>query len=272
MSIATIQQAIDRGNLSASFAVVDNERGLLFGARLSAPASPRTILMVTDALQWGYEGGAQTDQSLREVANYLIWLCGKYGQQAQFILDTTGGGGSVVPGGGSGITFDYLIPVNGGVPDFTNATDYDDPRIVGRNLEIFWNDIPRFLVAGEWTYTATGIRILVAGFDATANTYDFKIFIRNPFASSGTGTEVTRSFQYTGTGGETSFFDPILVDSTIVEVARGSDYELIYSGTPTGLQSLVTLSSGLSDGHIAFASDNPLIADEIVTVVFSKAV
>lgn len=222
-------------------------------------------------VQYAYDQDPNSANTYQQ-ANCLLTLIGIYLFKAQ---QTTGGGGSITPVTPStGLTFNYLIEVFGGVPDFANATDYNDPAIVGHNLVVFWNDIPRFLVAGtEWAYTPTGIRILIAGFDATANTYDIKIFIKNPFGTSGTGTEVTRSFQYTGTGGETSFFESLLVDSTIVTVFYNSnEYTIINSGTPTGLQVLVTLSGALSDGHITFAADNPIQSGQVVTVTFSKAV
>lgn len=209
-------------------------------------------------------------------ANYLLSLEAPYLFAAQQI---TGGGGSITPViPSTGILFKYLIDVNGGVPDFSNATDYNDPAIVGHNLDLFLNDINRFLVSGEWFYTPTGIRIFLNdgmggnSFNATVNNYTLKIFIKDPFGTSGGGTEVTRSFQYTGIGGETSFFQSLLEDSNIISVARGTDYQLIYSGTPTGLEALITLDGALSDGHITFANDNPILPNEIVTVIFSKSV
>jgi hypothetical protein len=165
MAIATIQEAIDRGNLSTSLATVDNERGSLFSPRLSSPASPRTILMVTDALTWGRDGGAQTDQSLREVANYLIWLCGMYGQQAQFILDSGSSGGSVVPGGStSGDLFPLVITDE----DMTDGTIYDNPLIVGKNIMLWVSRYSQeWEIAGDFfIYTATGFQIVRADFDA----------------------------------------------------------------------------------------------------------
>jgi hypothetical protein len=101
MAIATIQETIDRGKLSIGYAANDNSKGALFGARLNSPKSPVTLAMVTDALEWARDGGATSDDENREIANYLIWLCGKYGMQAQFTLGDTSGGGSLTPGGGS---------------------------------------------------------------------------------------------------------------------------------------------------------------------------
>lgn len=98
MAIATISQAILRGDISIYLAANDNANGALYGAR-KASASAVTIAMVTDALTWALEGGAQTDQELRAMANYLIWLIGIYGMEAEAIIDG-GGGGSVISGGG----------------------------------------------------------------------------------------------------------------------------------------------------------------------------
>ncbi len=102
MPIATITQAIARGKLSIGYAANNNARGSLFGKRLASnpPISPVTIAMVTDALEWGVD--AQTDEDQREVCNYLIWLIGLYGMQAQARLGDTSGGGSLTPGGGDG--------------------------------------------------------------------------------------------------------------------------------------------------------------------------
>lgn len=101
MAIATISETIDRGKLSIGYAANDNAKGNLFGRRLNSNfvVSPVTIAMVTDALEWSSDGGAQTDAEEREIANYLIWLIGKYGMQAQVTLGDTSGGGSLTPGG-----------------------------------------------------------------------------------------------------------------------------------------------------------------------------
>lgn len=276
MAIATIPQTITNGQISIYLAANDNSLGDLFGGRLAAPRSPITIALITDALSWGYTGGAQSDTDLRETANYLTWLIGKYGQRAQLISQGSGGG-TVIPSGGtgSGFSFEYLVEVFGGVPDFTNSTDYNNLNIVGRNLVVFWNDIPRFLIAGtEWAYTPTGIRILIDGFDATVNEYNIKIFIKNPLGTSGsTGSEVTRPFQFTGTGTETSITSSILAGSIIISVSRGTPYELIYTGLPSGLQALINLdANSLSNGTINFDIGNPIGAGEVVEIIFSKAV
>jgi len=217
-----------------------------------------------------------TYSGLQVAADYLYEAMGRFGLGASYVI-TNGGGGSIAPISPLSpfVMGKYLVEVNGGVPDFANATDYDDPDIAGKNLVVFWNDIPRFLIPGtEWAYTLTGIRILIGGFDATVNNYNFKIFIKNPFGTSGTGTEVTRYLQYTGvTGTETSITASLLSGASIVEVIRGTPYTLINSGTPTGLEALVNLNvDNLSNGTIDFDATNPIGVGEVVTIVFSKSV
>ncbi len=264
-----LQLAPAASYLAANY--VDKKNFLKGGALI--PNQSINIYRIYKILKHVYDKDP-TYPGLQVRCDYLYELLKRWALAAAAIVDDNNGG-SVAPITPSGsFTFDYLIPVLGGVPQFTNATDYDDVRIIGKNLEIFWNDIPRFLVAGEWAYTPTGIRILVAGFDATVNTYDFKIFIRNPFLLSGTGAEVTRPFQFTGTTGtETSITNSLLSGATIVSVSRSTVYEMIYSGTPVGTQVLVNLNaSNLSNGTLTFASDNPILVGEVVEITFSKSV
>lgn len=170
MAIATISDAIARGYLSASYAGNDNSKGALFSPRIAAPGSIVTITMVTQALDWGNSGGAQSATDLREMANYLIWLIGMYGQQAQARIDSTSGGGSVVPGGG-GSTFSYPLRLTGA--DFeSDGITFNNPNIVGDNLMMFvsnfneeWQFAPTF-----FQYTSTGIVVVFPGFNA--NNYD----------------------------------------------------------------------------------------------------
>jgi hypothetical protein len=98
MSLIVPSQAIVVGDISTYLVGNNNALGSLFGKRLSAPGSMVTIAMVTDALRFGYDGGAETEQELQAMANYLIWLCGSFGLQALSISGNTGGG-AVVPGG-----------------------------------------------------------------------------------------------------------------------------------------------------------------------------
>jgi len=127
-------------------------------------------MITTTPFSGGLNPVAYSDE-LYSAANYLLHLCGSYALTAQAIISGGGGGtGTIV-----NPTSPYLIPITSA--DFANATDYNDPRIVGRNLAIFWNDIPRYLNPNEFIYTSTGIEITVPGFDATANDYTLFIYI-----------------------------------------------------------------------------------------------
>jgi len=124
MAIATTAQAIAQGQIAMYLIGNDNAAGNLFGPRLSAPGSMVSIAMITDALDWGNSGGAQSAADIRSMANYLIWLMGGFGQEAQRISQLQGGG-AVVPGG-STYTYYNLVDTIG-----TQATTYSNNILIG---------------------------------------------------------------------------------------------------------------------------------------------
>lgn len=95
-TILTVDEIIEVGNVSTYLSANYTERGKLFGGTIFKPVPPVQIAFVTDALNWGDEGGAETDASLRQVANYLYWLCGRFQLKAQEVISGAGGG-SVSP-------------------------------------------------------------------------------------------------------------------------------------------------------------------------------
>ena len=177
-AIPTIAEAISYGDVSVYLAANDNSDGALYGKRLAAPRSPITIAYVTDALRWQYDG-SPADTTLRRTANYLIWLCGKYGAQANAIINGTSGGGTVNPPSSGGLV--SPVPITGS--DFANATDWNGAGVgfsiaPTYTLQVFWNDVNRFLTEGtEWQRTSTGIKILMAGFDATTTNIGSTFYI-----------------------------------------------------------------------------------------------
>lgn len=109
-------------------------------------------------------------------ANYLWELMGKYGIQSMN-YQAPSSGNTVIP---SAPTLSkYLIPIKG--YNFKDATQYDNPLIVGKQLAIYWNDVSRYLFSTEFALTSTGINITADGFDAVSNpTYELFIYIINP--------------------------------------------------------------------------------------------
>jgi len=108
-------------------------------------------------------------QILRWIRNYAVEAFHDLRMQTILLqmvdLADTAGGGS----GGTGSTIVELRSVN-----FSNATDCPLTTLAGKNLAIFWNDIPKYLDkdAGEWSdLPGGGFKINIPGFDATTNNY-----------------------------------------------------------------------------------------------------
>lgn len=172
----TVTDTIEIAKVSQYLATVDaHKRGLLYNGSLN-PNLP-VILWVERKIIEKINDEDPTYTDLQVCADYLYSLCGAYALKAQDII-SGGGGGSITPVTPVGFG-EYLIPITSS--DFANATDYNNPDIVGKNLVIFWNDINRYLIpVTEWNYTVTGFEILIDGFDATSNDYTLFIYIINP--------------------------------------------------------------------------------------------
>lgn len=147
----TIPQTILNGELSVPLAANDNSAGSLFGGRLSNPTSPVTIAMVTDALSWMYEStGSYTNQEMTAVANYLIWLMGKYGLQASNI---TGSGGSVspiTPGTSTPARKDFVVSASSYLP--TGTTSATLTAFIGYNIDFVRGGVSQSTLDTEPTY------------------------------------------------------------------------------------------------------------------------
>lgn len=142
MAIPSIGQTIVRGRISTYLAANYNAEGSLFGGR-KAPVSAVTIAMVTDALNWGNAGGAQTDESLRATANYLIWLCSKWGQEAQAISQGAGGG-SVIPAGSTAPSpLDWIVGASS-EPLSTGETSVTLTAFIGYNVNFTRGGLPQY--------------------------------------------------------------------------------------------------------------------------------
>lgn len=146
----TIAQVITNGYISSYLAALYNQKQELFSPALAAPTSPKTILMVTDALNWGYTGGAQTTTSLVGVSKYLIWLCGKFGLEAQFLTAT---GGSVTPIPPTGFVNPLIFVVAAsGTPLIDGQSALIISQFINFNLQFTRNGIVQSTVITESSY------------------------------------------------------------------------------------------------------------------------
>ena len=138
-ALPTIPETIVVGDISTYLSGNNNAVGVLFGRRLASPISPIEIAACTDALRWQYEdlynidGTVEADPTLRGTANYLIWMCGRYGLQAQYIASGAGGG-TVQPSGSSTrpTRLDFVVSSTSVI--VTDGTGLTIPSFVGWNL------------------------------------------------------------------------------------------------------------------------------------------
>lgn len=110
-TILPVTDIITIGDISTYLSANYTSKKSLFGGSVIKPQPPQQIAYITDALRWGVEGGAETDENNRAMANYLYWLCGYFQLQAQYIMNGPGGG-SVVPtpaGGGNPNDIDFIV-------------------------------------------------------------------------------------------------------------------------------------------------------------------
>lgn len=78
--------------------------------------------------------------------------------------------------------------------------------------------------------------------------------IKQIFTSTAYTPHSMKRFEYTGTGGEVSFSDPLLIDKDIIEVNKDGigNSKIITGGTPASKQVLYTASTGTLEWAIPF--------------------
>lgn len=269
----TPQQIIDIAKLSQMYAANFIGNGSLFSPELD-PKWARILYVERKSLEWRYDLNP-TDSTLQNVANYVYRLCGRAGLKAIGVLGGGAGGGGtiIVPTTPStlGFTFEYLIPIT--AANFTTSTEYDDIRIAGKQVEVFWKNIPNFQSSFGWQliYTPTGFQVFVddgAGnnsFDAFGANSDaeFEIFIVHPTGTS-IATPTQGYYPYTGIGGETSFSNSILVGKSVVFVLRGTPYGVVASSPATDQAAF-----NPTTGTISFNAGNPINTGELIIVPYS---
>lgn len=132
-ALPTIAQTIDYVDVAIGLCANDNSTGALFGKRKTSPSSPQTQAIINDALRWAYEGGAETDETLREMANYIVWLTNPYFLRAKYIVSGGGGGGTVVPSGAARPDpLDFQVSASSVIP--TGSSSLTINAFIGWNL------------------------------------------------------------------------------------------------------------------------------------------
>lgn len=130
-----------------------------------------------------FSGGVNAQdnvQVLRNQANYLYALCAAYSLQAANTIGIVDDNVIARP-----VTIGALVtPIRITSVNFVDATHWNgansinQPILSSYRLQVFANFIARYLVQGtEWERTASGINILIDGFDALTNEYEFYIDI-----------------------------------------------------------------------------------------------
>jgi hypothetical protein len=130
------------------------------------------------SIEWEYNQDP-TSENLFQIANWGFALCGIYVFEAML---ATGGGGVVATPSTPAASLISPLPISS--DDFVDATNWEgqnsfaQPILSNYTLQVFWDDAQIFLEEGVgWTRTAAGVNIIVPGFDATANSYQFYIFV-----------------------------------------------------------------------------------------------
>lgn len=170
-TILTIPEIIEVGRVSTYLSANYTSRQALFGGNVTKPVPPVQIAFVTDALDWGSSGGAETAASLRSTANYLYWLCGMFQLQAQRIISGSGGGSvSPTPGSGALVQLNFTVAASGTtLIDGQSSVTFDgtgsNPDFRGFNLLVNKNGTPLAQISSAPVYytwnKALGVLLVV---------------------------------------------------------------------------------------------------------------
>jgi hypothetical protein len=130
-----------------------------------------------------FSGGvttSTTQPTLQGTANYLFSICAPYSFRASAIINNGQGGTVVSPISVNSIISPIRITsINFATYNEWNGNNsYNQPILPSYKLQIFANFIARYLIQDvEWVRTTTGVKILLDGFNATTNEYEFYIDI-----------------------------------------------------------------------------------------------
>lgn len=168
----TVTEILELAPAAGFLAANAGDKSVLFNRGKLNPILPQQIYGIYFIAKKIYDKDPNYN-GLVPICNYLWEIMGRYGVAAQ---QFTGGGGSVSP----------ITPSNQGIYPFvitsadfeSDGVSYNNPNIVGDNLELFPNQLnQQFWYAGQgfFVYTATGIQIIYPGFDANSQSWTIRI-------------------------------------------------------------------------------------------------
>jgi hypothetical protein len=172
----TVNEIIGYAKIAEYLSLNDKSRaGLYFDG--NPDRLPELIYLVRKGVELRNQQDP-TDDTLTSTANYLLTICGKYWLQSRFVSGTAGL--VVVPS----ITPTIKSPIRITSTNFADATNWEGNNsdniaiLASYTLQVFANYVARYLDEGvEWQRTSSGVEILIPGFDAQTNDYEFYIFI-----------------------------------------------------------------------------------------------
>lgn len=233
----TTAERINIGRLSGLYTSNELAGGRLIGGQIDKRL-PNLIYAVTQGLVWMNElSSSAADLDL--VGNYLISIC-RHSSKAEGVLALNNGGtvAPITPSTGAASVF----PIRINSADFSTATEYNDTRILGKNLMIFVDQVNQQWLnsgAGNFAYTLTGIQLLIPGFDATANNYTITIEEYTPGqAAGGSGSSLLGSYYY----GDVDYYSNLIANSDIVP------YQGNFSSTVGGAMAVTFPSAASASG------------------------
>tara|TARA_R110000868_G_C10832771_1_gene759499 strand:- start:142 stop:681 length:540 start_codon:yes stop_codon:yes gene_type:complete len=174
----TIIQKINIAKISQYLCLNDIDKKGLFGGGVDLQL-PNKIYNIRKSVEWLYNL-SPTDASLVSTSDYLYALCAPYNLEAGYIINNFTNGSIINP-------YPYITiisPIRITELDFIDATHWagqnsvNQPILSGYRLQVFGNFIARYLLEGtEWVRTVSGVNIIMPGFDATTQQYEFYIDI-----------------------------------------------------------------------------------------------
>jgi hypothetical protein len=127
--------------------------------------------------QFAGGGDEFINQGAHGVADYLYWMCGKFGLEAQEILNIQTPGGQVMPGQNQAF-LPLLVTANDFEPD---GVTYNNPALSGVNVMIYINNYSSSWYnasSGAFIYTGSGIKIMLPGFNIFSGSPAFSVVIQ----------------------------------------------------------------------------------------------